>query len=295
MRVILIQSKCMPIIEAKLEVYKRFKSHIDSENIFLLHKFEEYDEVAKLSAHKKISCFCDVLQDLSRSIPYDSLRGILDTAAAKSLTGDKIRSICYSVYLFDDTKAVGTVNSDAYLCFSVFRIKRLKGALVQESLNRIGNSLGSEICNGILHHIESNVKSRLVNDLADLKIELSENLYYSVKDIVITAIFWIFSPWVGLIVTAGMIFVNLVWPENINSESWRRKVANEIHDKMQENRSAILNRIRPDIENSCINTSADLQTVVKNLIALQQKIHLVDQQKCKLNVSNLTSVFINIL
>lgn len=280
---ILIKSECIPVIEAKLSAYHKFKPHIDSEDIFILHEFEEFDEIAKLSAQKKITWLYEELENLSGKIPHD-LEEIINKAEGKSLTKENIRDICYFVDLNDDDgNRIGTVYSSAYLCYSVFTVKKLKGVLVRETLNGIGNSLGSEICNGILQHIESNVKSSLVNGFADLKMELSEKLYYSVKDIVITAIFFIFSTWIGLIFTVSMIVVTLVWPENINSESWRQKVADEIYEKVKENKSAILENFKPHIESRCQKTSQDLKDVAQKVFDLQKEIHLVNQKQCEYN------------
>lgn len=49
-RVILIRSKCISVVEAKLEVYRKYKLNINKGDIFLQHEYEEYDEVAKPSA-----------------------------------------------------------------------------------------------------------------------------------------------------------------------------------------------------------------------------------------------------
>lgn len=282
-RIILIKSECMSVIEAKLSVYKKFKPYIDSENIVLLHEFEEYDEIAKLSARKKLTCLSDELEKLSGEIPLD-LKEIFNKAERKCLTKEKIRDICYNADINDDDdNRIGTVYSSAYLCYSVFTVKKLKVILVRETLNGIGNSLSSEICNEILHHIKSNVKSGLVNGFAELQKELSENLYYSVKDIVITAIFFIFSSWIGLIVTVGMLFVTLVWPEDINSESWRQKVADEIYEKVKENKSAILEKVRPKLDDRCRETSTELKNVAQKVLTLRENIHVENQGQSKYN------------
>lgn len=282
-RIILIKSECMSVIEAKLSVYKKFKPYIDSENIFLLHEFEEYDEIAKLSARKKLTCLSDELEKLSGEIPLD-LKEIFNKAERKCLTKEKIRDICYNADINDDDdNRIGTVYSSAYLCYSVFTVKKLKVILVRETLNGIGNSLSSEICNEILHHIKSNVKSGLVSGFAELQKELSENLYYSVKDIVITAIFFIFSSWIGLIVTVGMLFVTLVWPEDINSESWRQKVADEIYEKVKEKKSAILEKVRPKLDDRCRETSTELKNVAQKVLTLRENIHVENQGQSKYN------------
>lgn len=45
-KVILIQSKSLHVIEAKLKVYREFQHEIDSGNFVLLHVLDDYEEVA---------------------------------------------------------------------------------------------------------------------------------------------------------------------------------------------------------------------------------------------------------
>lgn len=281
-RIILIKSDSLPIVEAKLEVYKVFKSHIDSKNILLHHEFEEYNEIAKLSFHRKMSLFCEKIQDLSSSIPIVNLTTIINEAEDRALTMANIKQLCYEANIKHDGKDVGTVNDRSYVCYSIFTVRKLKTYLVEETLQKIGESLGSEICIEILREIESKVKSELKKDLIHLEVELKKELFASFSVIVMMAISFFISSWLGLLVAVGTIFVTLVMSVDVNSPEWRSKVADEIHRKVTEHRSAILRKVLPDIEKQCRQTSNDLETVANSLLALQRDIQLIDQKQCKL-------------
>lgn len=280
-RIILVKSDSLPIVEAKLKVYKAFKSHIDSENIFLHHVFEEYDEIAKLSFHRKISWFRDNIKEYSKSISEANLKQIIEEAADKALTETNVRDLCFDANIKDNKVDVGTAHGRSYVCYSMFTVRKLKGNLVEETLPKIGESLGSEICREILRHIESRVKTKLKDDLIPLKFELTKELFASVTVIVMMAISVFFSSWLGVLVAVGTFLYTLVASVDVNSYEWRRNVAEEIHKKVTENRSAILKKILPDIEELCNNTSTDLETVADSLLALQQNIQLIDQDHGK--------------
>lgn len=51
-RLILINSRFLRVIEAKHSVYREFQSDIASGKIYLQHVIEDYDEIAKVSAWK---------------------------------------------------------------------------------------------------------------------------------------------------------------------------------------------------------------------------------------------------
>lgn len=281
-RVILIKSDSLPIVEAKLEVYKALKVHIISENMFLHHELEEYDEIAKLSFHRKLSSFSGKILDLSKNIPIASLTKIIMEAEENVFTCRNIRDLCHSAVIRNEGRYVGTADDRSYECYSMFTIKKLKECLVEETLNKIGESLGSEICTGILKYIESRVKSELKKDLIHLKVELTKELFASISLIVIMAISYFFSSWLSLLVAVGTFFVTLVMSVDVNSYAWRNKVADEICGKVRAHRSEILDKVLPDIEKLCKKTSRDLENVAELLLALQRNIQLVNQKQCKL-------------
>lgn len=282
MRVILIKSDSLPIVEAKFEVYKALRDHINSGNMFLHHVMEEYDEIAKLSFHRKLSYFSGKILDLSNNIPIASLTTIITEAAENVFTHSKIRNLCHSAMIRYDGEDVGTADDRSYVCYSMFTVTKLKKCLVEETLKKIGDSLASEICTGILRDIESKVKSELKKDLIHLKVELTKELLASISLIVMLAISVFISAWLNLLVAMGTFFVTLVMPIDVNSYTWRNKVADEIWGNIRDNRCAIFNKVLLDVEKLCRKTSSDLENVAKSLQAYQREIQLVNQKQCKL-------------
>lgn len=280
-RTILIESDSLPVIETKLAVYKEFKQHVDSKNIFLQHVFEDYDEIVKLSALHKISWFSILVEKLSKSVPTDNIRDIVETAVNDSITQANVNYICFRVNIQDKLENIGTVYDAPYRCFSEFTVKRLKGNLVENTLKSLAETVGSKISAEISRHIISKVKRELEKDLIKLKIKLTEETFASLTLIVISAFTFVFSSWLGLLVAVGTILLTFAMSVDVNSRDWREKVADELYKKVSENESAILRRILPEIERLCENTSTDLRSVVENVRTFRQKIQIVNQKSCK--------------
>lgn len=100
-RVILIRSKCIPVVEAKLEVYSKYKLQISKGEIFLQHEYEEYDEVAKLSAYETISSFCCYVESVVNDFTIDFSKK-LKKYYGKRLTAQKFRRMCHEVFKVKD-------------------------------------------------------------------------------------------------------------------------------------------------------------------------------------------------
>lgn len=269
-------------MEAKLEVYKALKDSIISEHMFLHHVFEEYDEIAKLCFHRKLSSFSGKILDLSKNIPIDSLTIIIMEAEEEVFTSRIIRNLCHCVIIRNDRQIVGTANDSSYVCYSMFTVKKLKEYLVEETLKKIGESLASEICTGILRYIESRVKCELKEDLMRLKVELTKELFVSISLTVLIGLAYLYSTWLSLFLTVTNVVVTLVRYVDVNSSAWRNKVADEICEKVRQCRSKILRKILPDIEKVCKKTSRDLENVAELLLAHQREIQVVNQMQCKL-------------
>lgn len=279
-KLLLISSKSLRVIETKLRVYREFRFDIDSQKILLQHEHDEdYDEIAKISAYKKTSGFNGIVEALRKSIPSTNLSTILDQAADRALRFGNIERICFGVDIKDEGKHVGTVDSSPYVCYSMFTVKRIKKMLFEETLRGIGELLGSEICIGILQHIESQIKRELKSNIIHLKLNVSDELYVSVTLIVVTAIVFAFSSWLGVIFAVCAVVYTFVMSVDINSKGWRTQVANEVYLKVCEKRREILKSILPQIETVCRNTEKDIDIVAKKLKRFQERIPLFNQEE----------------
>lgn len=92
-RVILIRSKCIPVVEAKLEVYRRYRNCINRGEIFLQHEYEDFDELAKFSAYKKLSSFCCYVELVVNTFTTD-LQKTLKESHGKKFTSH----LCSNVF-----------------------------------------------------------------------------------------------------------------------------------------------------------------------------------------------------
>lgn len=96
-KVILITSKSLPIVKAKLTVYKKYKNVINARKIFLHHEYEEFDDVAKMVAHQKVVAFCSFVESVIHSLSVDLYKIITDYVG-KSLTAEHIQKMCLKAF-----------------------------------------------------------------------------------------------------------------------------------------------------------------------------------------------------
>lgn len=91
-KVILIHSKSLRVIEAKLKVYREYKTDIDSSNIFLQHVYDDFGEVSKLSVHNKLTWLLDAVKSLRWNMYY--LYRVVKTFTDIVLTEKTILKLC---------------------------------------------------------------------------------------------------------------------------------------------------------------------------------------------------------
>lgn len=96
-KVILITSKYIPIVKAKLTVYKKYKHVINEKKIFLQHEHEEFDDVAKLIAYQKVTEFCSSVESVKNAFSVDLYKIVTDYFG-KPLTANKIREMCLEAF-----------------------------------------------------------------------------------------------------------------------------------------------------------------------------------------------------
>lgn len=96
-KVILITSKSLPIVKAKLTVYKKFKHVINEKKIFLQHEHEEFDDVAKLIAYQKVMKFCVSVESVINAFSGD-LYQIVTDYEGRPLTANTITEMCLNAF-----------------------------------------------------------------------------------------------------------------------------------------------------------------------------------------------------
>lgn len=96
-KVILITSKSLPIVKAKLTVYKKYKHVINEKKIFLQHEHEEFDDVAKLIAYQKVMEFCSSVESVINAFS-GNLYKIVSDNLERPLTANIITRMCLEAF-----------------------------------------------------------------------------------------------------------------------------------------------------------------------------------------------------
>lgn len=140
-KVILIKGIFKDVSETKTKVNEKYKRYFHLGTCCLHHVSEDYDNVAKVSAHQKIESFQQHVESIGRSIPLNEIESIVKNAFNRSLSKEKITQSCMDAVLQDS----GNTASDPYYCNSSFKINRVKKELLEKTMESIGTYLGSEI------------------------------------------------------------------------------------------------------------------------------------------------------
>lgn len=105
-RVILIKSKSLPVVDAKLLVYKKYKHVINRRKIVLQHEYDEFDDIAKCIAYQILSSFCTFVESVINAFTMD-LHTIISDYPVESLTVEKIKRLCEKFLKELKTKLLG--------------------------------------------------------------------------------------------------------------------------------------------------------------------------------------------
>lgn len=316
-RVILIHSKSVQVVDAKLKVYKTFKSYMGHGHIFIHHEYEDNDDIARWIACEHIVPSCAYLESVIESISETHIVSVLDDAFNNSFTRENIRELCYTIFIQTEDETIGAVGSQSYVCRLSLNVQRLKRILVKETINRTAMFLGTKICSGILHHMEEMVQDKIMKltrlQFSDERHEhrpqfqfpeeshehrprfqffdetlehgprfqfsddMHERIQFSFTAIIISVI----ATAAGFIISIGVFFITILYPVDINSKVWRKKVADDIFDKILPTRSTLKAHILEEMENICSNTSDDLKYILANLKEFKLEVSPMDQTQCK--------------
>lgn len=155
-RIILITSKHVYAVDAKLAVYKKYKEEIDAHQPILLHhEYEEFDEVAKLNAFKRLSSYCGFIESVRTFFEKDLVDWIEGT-----ITQDTIAKCIQQ----------SKEETDGSL-----KIERDWKKSVYQEIRRIISETEEPDCIGVLDEIKKR-SNKTVEDLNSISNQLSEFL-----------------------------------------------------------------------------------------------------------------------
>lgn len=140
----MIHSKSLRVIEAKLRVYREYKTVIDSGKILLHHIYDDFEEISKLSAHSKMTWLCSVVKTLRNNL--DCLNTILEKDMDRVLTEENILTPSRKAILLSD-----------FFYFPEISTLGENKELILSTLERTLEVLGSTICSEVTKHFESHI------------------------------------------------------------------------------------------------------------------------------------------
>lgn len=141
----------MRVIEAKLKIYREYKTAIDSSNIFLQHEYDDVEEISKLSAHNKLTWLCGAVKTFRTNLTY--LNKILKKTTDSVLNEDDLEELC---------------NCELFSSDNIFRENKKP---ISGTLRRIIEKLGTIIT----MHFESQMK---MSNLRQLKFKICRVLIH---------------------------------------------------------------------------------------------------------------------
>lgn len=268
-KVILIEGIWEDISNTKRLVYQKYKPHIEFGKFHLHHVSEKFDEIAKLSAHKKIISYKQHVESIRRSFPLHSIENIVNKAASRALSYENIIDVCRFAYI----SGIGNVNSGSYTTRSVFTLNRISVQLQDEVKESITRNLGTEICSELRKHIRLEPGNTL-------RLELIQDVLGKATGVVLASMLIVMisivNPIAGMVAAAGAGLVTILAGTDANSISWRDTVAEEIYKEVSNRRLTIENEFSSLLRAKFELASDDLNTVERSLEDFRRRIDLID-------------------
>lgn len=272
MKVILIKGGFHSVLQAKKKAYQKYKQYFNFERFYFHHESEEYTEVAKLSAHRKVVSYKQFVDSVRDSIPLQNIEKIVKDAVNRALSKESITELCFDAVIQES----GNTNSDPYYCRSSSTVNRLKEELMRKTVDSVSKYLGSEICNEIQRHIQTEFQSRLSIDTDSIYTVLNFSKVVFLEAMV-TAIAFLLNPLLGALFALFSLVGTFVFAVNVNSRSWRRDVANEIYKQLDKNKEKLLTKLSSNIRTRCQITADHLKMIADLLEEFTSSIHLNEQ------------------
>lgn len=257
------------ISETKKRVYQEYEEYFRKETFYLQHVSEQFVEIAKLSAHRKIVSYKHVIESIRDGIPLHSVENIVKDAVNRSLSEEIIKQLCNDAVIAE----IGNAQSYPYNCHSSATVRRLKSELVTKTMNLVYDHLRSGISAEIQKHIESKIKSKFDSSLFHSCFDLSS---LEVIDPFVIEVLARFLPYihpVAVLVMGVNLLETLFLGVNVNSPSWRGEVANDIYIQVSGKKQAVIKELTPAVKKSCEVTADHLTRVIRQLESCISRIH----------------------
>lgn len=275
--VILVHSDSLNVVDAKLAVYREYANKIDLKKTYIHHSFDEFDDIFKFCAGRKLSSYYDRVKSLKRTLARDAHHEVVTEAFSLCVTQDKVREIC----CVEDIHGIA-LGSGPYKCRWQSNVKSLKQDLVDKTLRKISKSLGSEISRGIYRNISNAIEDTLEVEFSDLQRRLSIDVFPHIELTFTEFLVEIFQGISDIIVAIREYLVTIIFPVDINTREWRRQVADDIFDQVSKNCPKVIDKMVDNMLNTFYPTVRDLKGMKKKIKTTIRRLDLTtDQQHSK--------------
>lgn len=267
---ILIKGGFHSVLQAKKKAYQKYKQYFNFERFYFHHESEEYTEVAKLSAYRKVVSYKQFVESVRDSIPLQNIEKIVKDAVNRALSKESITKLCFDTVIQES----GNTNSDPYYCRSSSTVNKIKEELMRKTVDSVSRYLASEICNEIQRHIQTELilfQSRLSNDT----VSIYTKVFF--LEAMVTCIAFLLNPVLGALFALTRVVGTFVFAVNVNSRTWRRDVANEIYKQVDKNKEKLLTELSSNIRTRCKITADHLKMIADLLEEFTSSIHLNEQ------------------
>lgn len=225
------------------------------------HESEEYADIAKLIAHKKVETYKQSVITFKDSIPINHIGHIVKNAVLRALSKEKITELCFEATIEES----GNIKSDPYYCRSSSTVKRLKKELMEKTLQSVIDYLGSEICEKMQQYTVKDIKSKFDLDLDPFTKFLGISKLILIQSKLTGLAAYFFNPYVSVIVGAATMVGTFFIAINVNSRSWRRNVASEIYERVSRNREEVVKEVTSNVKERCEITKFQLDLIAEQL------------------------------
>lgn len=278
-KVIRIQSRSIGVIKAKLQVYREFKDVIDTTNILLRHVLDNCSIISNLSAHKKISSFCNAIEALEWSISSCNIPDTLKKSSKLVFTQERLLCVCKDVIVKNIEKEVEFVKSSLQAHGSKESANKIKDCLEEKIIFEIVDNLCYSVFDELLNHIQSHlVSNKRGSNFDKFNESRSENIRFLVAHAL--------APITSLVTSASKKAYASSHSSDestfdVNSKLWREKITNELFLRIQKQEKHIISRVRVNFQGLREKTLEELKILCRELQKAQSGIQLVDQRNCK--------------
>lgn len=256
------------VSEIKKKVNQKYKHYFHLEIVHLQHVSEPYDEVSKLSAKLTIASFQQLIESVIESISFEKIANIVKDVVDSTLSEDNIKQICDNA----DTEQRQVAGTGSYR----YDPSGYASKLEKETITKVQECLGSEICAELQRHMELEIKRKFCIVSFDLEIDLRsffESFYSNVLSFIVSMVSFSTKVVFDLV---SLFNARSTPTTNVYSSLWGIKVAENVHSNLSSNKKEILAQITADITGKCKVTMDDLKTICEQLEEFRSRIDAID-------------------